>query len=83
VVEVYDVLILITPLGQPGQMTTPLVPSVIDKVLLKAVAKTGKKKDKIFTLVHRINTAEVCTCDKLKKLIKKQLCDDVHGRSLM
>ena len=42
--------VLITPLGQPGQISTQLVPSVIDKVLLKAVAKTGKKKDKLFTL---------------------------------
>ena len=68
--------VLITPLGQPGQMSTQLVPPVIDKVLLKAVAKTGKKKDKLFTL-RRINTGKVCTCDELKKLIKKQLCDDV------
>ena len=63
--------VLITPLGQPGQ----LAPPVIDKVLLKAVAKTGKK-DKTFTLRH-INTGKVCTCDELKKLIKKQLCNDV------
>ncbi len=71
--------VLITPLGQPGQVTTQVVPPVIDKVLLKAVAKSGPgktRKEKTFTL-RRINTAEVCTCDKLKKLIKKQLCDDV------
>ena len=57
-------------------MTTQLVPPVIDKVLLKAMAKTGEKKDKTFTL-RRINMAKVCTCAELKKLIKKQLCDDV------
>ena len=45
-------------------------------MLLKEVAKTGKKKDKTFTQ-RRINTAKVCTCEELKKLIKKQLCDDV------
>ena len=68
--------ILITPLGQPGQMSTQLVPPVIDKVLLTAAAKTGKKKDKLFIL-YRINTSQVCMCDELKKLIKKQLCDNV------
>ena len=58
--------VLITPLGQPGRKS---VPPVIVKVFLKAVAKTGKKKDKIeeiFTL-HRINTDKVCTCDGAKE----------------
>ena len=68
--------VLITPLGQPGQLApTQLAPPVIDEVLLKAVAKTGKK-DKTFTLRH-INMGKVYTCDELKKLIKKQLCSDV------
>ena len=48
----------------------------IDKVILKAVAKARKKKEKLFTLRH-IETDKVSSCDGLKKLIKKQLCDDV------
>ena len=69
--------VLITLLGQPDQLApTQLALPVIDKVLLKAVAETEKKKDKTFTLCH-INTGKVCMCDKLKKFIKKQLCNDV------
>ena len=67
--------VLITPLGQT--VSSPQVPNpVIDKVLLKAVSKTGKKKDKIFVL-RRIETGKVTSCDDLKKLIKKQLRNDV------
>ena len=72
--------VLITPLGQTGhgsaqRSQTPL--PIIDKVLLKAVSKSaGKKKDKIFAL-RRIETEKVTSCDDLKKLIKRQLRDDV------
>ena len=56
--------ILITLLGQKAdQMATQLVSPVI---LLKAVAKTGKKKDKLFT-PRCINAGKVCTCDEPKE----------------
>ena len=45
-------------------------------MLLKAVSKTAGKKDKIFTL-RRIDTGKVTSCDDLKKLIKRQLRDDI------
>ena len=66
--------VLITPLGQTSQFVTRS--TVIDKVLLKAVTKAGQKKDKIFTL-RGIDTSKVLACDDLKKLIKRQLDDDV------
>ena len=71
--------VLITPLGQMGHGSAQVsvhVPPIIDKVLLKAVSKTAGKKDKIFTL-RRIDTGKVTSCDHLKKLIKRQLRDDV------
>ena len=49
---------------------------MIDKVLLKAATKAGQKKDRVFTL-RGIDTSKVLACDDLKKLIKRQLDDDV------
>ena len=55
--------VLITPLGnQP----------VIARALLKAVSKTGKKKEKVFTL-RNINPNSIRSCDELRRLIKLQL----------
>lgn len=57
--------VLFTPLGagpHPSQVSTKAVPDIIDKVLLNAVAKA---RERCFT------------SDELKKLIKKQLSDDV------
>lgn len=62
--------VLITPLGQTAHQP------VIAKVLLKAVTKTGKKKEKVFTL-RNINPSNVRSCDELRRLIKHQLSDDV------
>ena len=75
-------VVLITPLGQASSIQSAH-PVQIDMVLLKAVAKTGKKKDKLFTLC-RIDTDKVSSCNELKQLIKKRFCDDVNiGKSLM
>lgn len=70
--------VLITPLGQPAQVPTHVqtTPSVINKVLLKAVTKEAKKKEKIFTLRH-IYTEKISSCDELKKIIKQQLSNDI------
>lgn len=62
--------ILITPLGEGANQP------VIARVLLKAVSKTGKKREKVFTL-RNINPGNVGSCDELKRLIKHQLSDDV------
>lgn len=70
--------VLITPLGQPAQVPTQ-IGNVIDKVLLKAVSKEAQKKnmiEKIFTLRH-IQTEKISSCIDLKKMIKKQLSDDI------
>lgn len=65
--------VLITPFNpRPG----PVNQVVIEKMLLKAVTKSGPKKDKIFTLRH-IDVNKVSSSNDLKKLIKNQLCDDV------
>ena len=41
--------VLVTPLTVPARAR----PTLIDKVLLKAVSKTGKKEAKIFTMKYR------------------------------
>ena len=66
--------VLITPLDQTSKVTP--APHVLGRVLMKAVTKTGKKKDKIFTL-RNIETVKISSCEKLKRLIKLQLHNDV------
>lgn len=64
--------VLITPLHSES----PPRKNVISKVLLKATKKSGKSESKTFTL-RNVDVDTVSTCDKLKELIKLQLCDDV------
>ena len=48
----------------------------MDKVLLKAVNKKGKKDPKIFTL-RNINQHALLTCEDLKGVIRTKLSDDI------
>ena len=50
--------------------------SKVDKVLLKAVNKKGKKDPKTFTL-HNIDQQALLTCDNLKVAIRRKLSDDI------
>ena len=59
--------VLVTPLTVPARAR----PTWIDKVLLKAVSKTGKKEVKIFTM-RRLSR------DVLKTAIRGQLRKDTH-----
>ena len=81
-----------SPEGQPGpllrapmprqMLVTPLTvparagPSLIDKVLLNAVSKTGKKEAKIFTM-RSIDTEKIVSRDALKTAIRGQLRKDI------
>ena len=74
--------VLITPLRAHHENLTrasiqqkqPRRETVIPKVLLKAVSKG--KKSKTFTL-RNINTADVKSCDSLKRVIKLQLPKEI------
>jgi len=48
----------------------------VDKVLLKAVNKKGKKDPKTFTL-RNIDQHALLTCDNLKGVIRRKLIDDI------
>lgn len=68
--------------GQPRQvLVTPLAsgptqaPTVVEKVLLKAVSKTGKGS-KLFTL-RGLDTGKLMSCDNVKHTIVDQLQDDI------
>ena len=50
--------------------------SQLEKVILKAVYKGNKKDSKSFTL-RKIKTGSVRTCDNLKEVIRKQLCQEI------
>ena len=69
------------PTGVPTQPVVSHVPVYdIERVLLKAVCSKGekpKKDPRTFTL-RNINTAEVFSGDKLQRVIKTQLSDDVE-----
>ena len=64
--------VLVTPLTVPARARPPL----IDKVLLKAVSKTGKKEAKIFTM-RSIDTEKIVSHDALKTAIRGQLQEDI------
>ena len=49
---------------------------MIDKVLLKAVSKTGKKEAKIFT-IRGIDAEKIVSRDALKTAIRGQLQKDI------
>lgn len=69
--------VLITQLKSPIPATES---RIISKILIKAVVNTPKGKSKnepkTFTL-RNVDVASINTCDKLKELIKSQLCNDV------
>ena len=78
--------VLVTPLGSAhtvqqqrtsmnSQPTSHTV-SKVDKVLLKAVNKKGKKEPKTFTL-RDVDRLAFLTCDNLKSVIKRKLSDDI------
>ena len=58
--------------SQPSSHTV----SKVDKVLLKAVNKKGKKDPKTFTL-RNIDQHALLTCDNLKGAIRRKLSDDI------
>ena len=64
--------VLVTPLTVPARAR----PTLIDKVLLKAVSKTGKKEAKIFTM-RSIDTEKIVSRDALKTAIRGQLRKDI------
>ena len=64
--------VLVTPLTVPARAR----PTLIDKVLLKAVSKTGKKEAKIFTM-RSIDTDKIVSRDALKTAIRGQLRKDI------
>ena len=64
--------VLVTPLTVPARTR----PTLIDKVLLKAVSKTGKKEAKIFTM-RSIDTEKIISRDALKTAIRGQLRKDI------
>lgn len=71
--------VTVTPLSThiscQGQSTKQ---KVVGKVLLKAVARSGKKSAKTFTL-RNINVSDVDTCSLLKSLIRAQLREDISA----
>ena len=71
------------PVGQARQVNVPLPYSsrIVEKVMLKAVCKSkggtkNKTDPKIFTL-RNINSAQVCSSEELKQVIKTQLSNDI------
>ena len=64
--------VLVTPLTVP----TRARPTLINKVLLKAVSKTGKKEAKIFTM-RSIDTDKIVLRDGSKTAIRSQLWTQV------
>ena len=52
---------------------------VVEKVMLKAVLKSGKKASRSFAL-RNLNPACVNTCDDLKALIRAQLTGDITSK---
>ena len=52
---------------------------VVEKVMLKAVSKSGKKASRSFAL-RNLNPACVNTCDDLKALIRAQLTGDITSK---
>ena len=58
--------------SQPSSHTV----SKVDKVLLKAVNKKGKKDPKTFTL-RNVDQHALLTCDNLKGAIRRKLSDDI------
>ena len=67
--------VLVTPLcsGPPNSSSTRKV----EKILLKAVFKKGKKDPKTFTLRDIDRATVLSGCEALKSLIRKNLKDDI------
>ncbi len=63
------------PVGMPqprGQRSI----GKLGKIILKAACRSTKKDSRSFTL-RSIDPAEICSCDYLKKVIRKQLHQDI------
>ena len=68
--------VTITPISSFPPCSVPEPPSVIQKVLLKAVSKGGKSGSKMFTL-HSIDSGKVASRVTLKTEIRGQLHGDI------
>ena len=68
--------VTITPISSLPPPSIPKPPSVIQKVLLKAVSKVGKSGAKMFTL-RGIDSSKVASRDNLKAEIRGQLQGDI------
>lgn len=79
----YTLPVLVTPLRPSSAASLPPVATsasccIIDKVILKAVSKTGKHY-KLFTL-RSIDCNKVVSREDLKAIIRRQLQDDIKRR---
>lgn len=66
------------PVGTPQSKGQSPVVGNLDKIILKVVCK-GKKDSRSFTL-RNITAAELCSCDSLKEVIRRQLQDDITAK---